>query len=292
MIPWMVSLHGGHSGPYCDHAEGALEEFVERAIAVGCPVYGLSEHAPRLEPRHLYAEELAAGWDCATLDAMFTAYAEEVDRLKAHYAGRITLLKGFEAEVIPAGRYAEVMLGLRARHTMDYMVGSVHWVEGHIIDYTRERFDRAVAACGGLEELSLRYYATVRDMALALRPEVIGHLDLVRRNAPSEEAVDTPAIRCAAQEALEAIATVGAVLDVNTGAYRKGLKTPYPAPWLVQAARDRGIAFAFGDDSHRPTEVGAGIPEARAYLLDLGVRTVATLSPGPGGLVRGEAALV
>jgi histidinol-phosphatase (PHP family) len=289
--PWKISLHGGHSGAYCDHAEGPLAGFVDAAIAQGCPSYGLTEHAPRVEARHLYDEELAQGWDCGTLDRMFTAYAQEVDRLKAQYAGRIILLKGFEAEVIPEGRYADVMLNLRARYAMDYMVGSVHWVEGHIIDYTRDRFERAVAACGGLEALAVRYYAAVRDMALALRPEVIGHLDLVRRNAPSDESVDTSAIRRAAAEALEAIASVHAILDVNTGAYRKGLKTPYPAPWLVEAAHARGIGFAFGDDSHRATEVAAGIPEARVYLLGLGVRSVATLTPGSAGLVRGEAAL-
>lgn len=290
--PWLVSLHGGHSGAYCDHAEGPLAGFVAAAVARGCPVYGLTEHAPRVEPRHLYDEERAQGWDCATLDGLFTAYAEEVDRLKAAYAGQITLLKGFEAEVIPEANYVEVMMGLRARHGMEYMVGSVHWVAGHIIDYTPARFAAAVADCGGLEALAVRYYGLVADMAKSLRPEVIGHLDLVRRNAPSDEAVDTPAIRTAAEAALDVIAATGALLDVNTGAYRKGMKTPYPAPWLVRAAHARGIGFAFGDDSHRASEVAAGIVEARQYLLELGVTSVAVLKPDGAGVCREDVALV
>ncbi len=32
LIPWKVSLHGGHSGQFCDHAKGSLREIVEAAI--------------------------------------------------------------------------------------------------------------------------------------------------------------------------------------------------------------------------------------------------------------------
>ena len=46
---WRASLHGGHSGAYCDHAEGSLEEVVAEAARQGFEVYGLSEHAPRDE---------------------------------------------------------------------------------------------------------------------------------------------------------------------------------------------------------------------------------------------------
>jgi histidinol-phosphatase (PHP family) len=273
----MISLHGGHSGRYCDHAEGNLPDFLDAAIAQGCPVYGLTEHAPRVEPKHLYAEEIAMGWDTATLDRLFAEYAAETARLQAEYAGRIEILRGFEAEIIPEGRYLDVMRGLRKRHAFDYLVGSVHWVDGHIIDYTRAQFDAAAGQCGGIEALALRYYELLRDMIRDLRPEVVGHFDLVRKNAPDEAAVDTPAIRRAVDAALDAAAATGAILDVNTGGYRKGLGRPYPAPWIVQAAHARGIGLCFGDDSHRPAEVLAGLPEARDYLLHLGVDTLTTL---------------
>jgi len=58
---WKASLHGGHSGEFCDHAGGTLREMVEAAVAFGYRTFGVSEHAPRYEPRFLYAEERALG---------------------------------------------------------------------------------------------------------------------------------------------------------------------------------------------------------------------------------------
>ena len=193
--PWMVSLHGGHSGEFCDHAEDRLEQLVQQAIALGMPVYGLTEHAPRVEPQHVYDEEKALGWDTAHLEALFGRYAAEAKRLQVAYGDRIALLVGVEAEVIPEGRYVEVMCGLREQYALDYFVGSVHWVDGIIIDYTRDRFDRAVEAQGGLERLALRYYDIAAEMVASLRPEVVGHLDLLRRYGGNDPALQTTAVQ-------------------------------------------------------------------------------------------------
>ena len=283
---WKVSLHGGHSSAFCDHADSPLEEIIEAAIAAGCPIYGIAEHAPRVEAHRLYDEERAMGWDLATLDRMFTEYAATLDRLIPRYADRIMLLKGFEAEVIPEDRYVELMLGYRERLGFEYIVGSVHWVAGEIIDYRQEHYDRAVEACGGIEGLAVRYYETLAEMARRLRPEIVGHPDIVSKLAPSEAAVSTPKARAAAMAALEAVREAGCILDVNTGGYRKGFGRPFPAPWFVQAAHAMGIPFCFGDDSHRAAQAGAGIREARDYLLGLGVPTITALMREGGEIVR------
>ncbi len=284
--PWKTSLHGGHSSAYCDHAEDPLEAMAGAACAAGMAVFGVTEHAPRVEPERLYAEERALGWTVETLDGLFTDYAAEVDRLKGVYAGRLALLKGFEAEVVPEGRYGPLMRGYRERLGFDYIVGSVHYVAGFIIDYTKELYGRAVEACGGPEALAVRYFGDVARMVETLRPEVVGHLDLYRKQFPDDASAATPPIRRAALEALEVIRLHGCILDVNTGGYRKGFGHPYPAPWLVEAARDMGIPFCFGDDSHSAAQVGYGLDEAREWLLSLGVREIETLEPGAAGLNR------
>lgn len=290
--PWRVSFHGGHSGEFCDHGEGALEELVLAAVAAGCPAYGLTEHAPRIEPRFLFAEERALGWDVAHLERLFDRYARRVDALAAQYGDRIVLFKGFEIEVVPRARYVEVMTGLRREHAFDYIVGSVHYVDEVIIDYTRAEFDRAVAHCGGLEALAVRYYETLAEMAAALKPEIIGHFDLVRKQAADEASVSTSRVRAAACAALDSVKEHGGILDVNTSGYRRGLGRPYPAPWVVRAARERGIPFTFGDDSHRPSEVAADLGSARQYLLDLDVREIVAFARGPNGLEKRPVSLL
>ncbi len=289
--PWMVSLHGGHNSHACDHASDPLEAIVEAAVARGYRVFGVTEHAPRCEPERLFQEEHALGWDVATLERLFAEHVARLDHLREVWADRITLLKGMEIETVPVGCYAEVMLELKVRHGIQYLVGSAHFVDGYIIDYTREEYEKAAEALGGSERLAVRYYQTVAEMVEALKPEVIGHYDLPRKWATDEDSCATPAIRRAALETLETIRDHASILDVNTGGYRRGFGRPYPAPWIVREAHRMGIPFCFGDDSHAVGQVGAGIEEARQYLLSLGVEEISLFTPSASGLERQTAPL-
>lgn len=284
--PWKVSLHGGHSGEFCEHAAGDLREVLEAAVAAGYHTFGVSEHAPRSEERLVYATERAKGFDVVRLHADFEAYAQAITPLADEFSDRLTVLRGFEAEVVPASSYRDEMLGHRHRFGFDYMVGSVHYVEEISIDGPKSDFEVLLARLGGLEALAVQYYEAVAEMVDALRPDVVGHLDLIRRNAPLDAALDTPTIRNAASRALEAVREYGCILDLNTAGWRKGLESPYPAPWLVRLAHEMNIGFCFGDDSHGPAQVGEGVDQARAYLLENGVTTVTVLTRDDGAIVR------
>lgn len=274
--PWKVSLHGGHSGEFCEHAVSTLREVLEAAVRADFSVFGVSEHAPRSQQRFLYESELEKGYSLGRLQAEFDSYTIAVHELADELADRLTVLRGFEAEVIPADSYRQEMLAIRPK--FDYMVGSVHYVGEIQIDGSTEEFEQALEAAGGLEPLAVSYYESVAEMAAALRPEVIGHLDLIRRHAPADADLATPAIERAADRALDAIQAVDAILDLNTAGWRKGLGGPYPAPWLVKKADAMGIGLCFGDDSHGPADVGAGIDDARRYLLDHGVGRIRRLN--------------
>jgi histidinol-phosphatase (PHP family) len=283
---WRASLHGGHSGAYCDHAEGSLEEVVAEAARQGFEVYGLSEHAPRNEERWLYPREIALGWGPDRLSQNFAAYAVESARLQAAYAGRLTVVRGFESEMLPGDRWAEQMTGLRRLYGFEYMVGSVHTLGDHYLDMSEELFLRAAESFGGLEGLVVRYYEAVAELVQRLRPEVVGHLDLVRRFGEAIGLPDTARTRAAEDDALVSIAEAGSILDLNTAALRKGLATPYPAPPLLLRAQAMGIGCCLGDDSHGPSLVGSGLEEGRAYLLGLGIRRQTILWPAGGGEVE------
>jgi histidinol-phosphatase (PHP family) len=283
--PWRISLHGGHSGEFCEHAEGTLRAVVEAAVTAGMATVGLSEHAPRSEDRFLYPSERQKGFTVGRLQSDFDAYVAEAKALAQEFSDRVEILVGFEAEVVPAASYADQMLALKEKYALEYMVGSVHYVGEIQIDGTLEEFHAAVAASGGIESLAVRYYDTVADMAARLKPEVVGHLDLIRRNAPVGADLQTAAIAAAADRALQSVKESGAILDLNTAGWRKGLGNPYPEPRLVRQAQELGIAFCFGDDSHGPTQVGDGIDRARDYLLGLGVTSIRSWRRKPDGIV-------
>lgn len=275
--PWKVSLHGGHSGEFCDHATGTLREVLDAAVAAGFKTYGVSEHVPRMGEQYLYENEIELGWSIEKIVADFERYGETIFQVAEEYADRLTVLRGFEIEVVPHNSYVELMSTYRQRFKFDFMVGSVHYHNDTSIDGPPKEFERAMESCGGLEALAIQYYERVAEMIRALKPEVVGHLDLVRKNGHLYGALDTPAIRDAAEVPLEAALEHGCILDLNTAGWRKGLDSPYPAPWLVKRATEVGVPFCFGDDSHGPDTVGAGIPEAREYLLQNGVQSVTVL---------------
>ncbi len=305
MDEWRVSLHGGHSGEFCGHADGTLREMLEAAVRYGYHTFGVSEHAPRVEERFLYPEEIAMGWTIEKIAADFDRYQAEVTALAQGFAERLVVLRGLECEVVPSDRYVSLMRSYRERRlpdgapAFDYCVGSVHYVEELQVDGPPPSFAAAVKEIGSLETFAIRYYQAVAEMASALRPDVVGHLDLVKRNVAAcgldLADLETERVRRAAMSALESIREAGCILDLNTAGWRKGLGEPYPAPWLVRAANAMDVGFCFGDDSHRPSEVGAGVDDARRYLLENGVATVTILTRegdvGSGTIVRRKAAL-
>ena len=122
----MFSFHS-HSGQFCMHAKGTLEQVVGSAIARGFTHYGLSEHMPRYQPDQLYPEEVCLriqGADqnqralanisvhCSffftlpskshltvkDLEHMYDRFLIEADRLQKKYSPQICLLVGMETE--------------------------------------------------------------------------------------------------------------------------------------------------------------------------------------------------
>ena len=56
----MPYSHHSHSGQFCRHATGTLEDVVLEAIQQGFEIYGLSEHVPRYRAGDLYPEEVTS----------------------------------------------------------------------------------------------------------------------------------------------------------------------------------------------------------------------------------------
>ncbi len=287
--PWRVSLHGGHSSEFCDHGRAPLRRMVERAIEEGFSIYGVTEHAPRLSEKYLFPKEKAAGWDVGKLKELFHDYSKTVKALAQEYSDQIEILCGFEAEMVPRDSYVEVMQGLRERYEFDYIVASVHWVHEELILSSDIRpFNRALERCGGYRGMACHYFDCVTEMTNALKPEVIGHFDVIRRHGHLLGSLDEPIIRKSVCRALEAARENRSILDVNLAAYRRGFETPFPEPWIVREAQAMGVGLCFGDDSHSSRQVGQNLERARHYLLDLGVETITILRRVDGKMVRAE----
>jgi histidinol-phosphatase (PHP family) len=279
-VPWF-SYHGGHSGEFCQHAKGTLAAVVQAAFEAGFTHYGLTEHCPRTDPAHLYPEEIPHG--VQALSDRFDAYVVQARALQARWADRIELLVGFETEYLGQDPAAE-MAAIRQRG-FDYIVGSVHDLGGDWIDYSAASTDALAQRLGGREAMHIAYFDTVAEMVETIRPEVVGHLDLIRKFDGPEATIPAGA-RPAVLRALEAIKAYDGVLDINSGAHRRGLSPIYPLHWILAEARRMDIPVTLGDDSHGGHDVGGGLSEALKAIETAGYTDVAWFSRRSGGLER------
>ena len=279
---WKRSLHGGHSGDFCEHGQNTLREVLDAAVEFGYSTFGVTSHTPAgvddADTRFLYSEELANGLTVADLAARFSEYLATARRLGGEYEDRVEILVGAEVEVVPDSMFVAQAQTLRDRRDIDYLVGSVHWVDGTPIDVTKDQFELAVGFSGDFQNFLIRYYELVGDMVEHVRPEVIGHIDLPRLFSEHSPDHDSTITREAIDSVLQKAASTGAILDLNVSALRKGLATPYCSPWIVTRATELGVPFCFGDDSHSVDQVGVGLESGRQYLLANGVETITTLT--------------
>lgn len=279
-MPWF-SYHGGHSGQFCRHAKGELEAVVERAIAAGFSHYGLSEHCPRYRDEDLFPGEEDLG-PAGLLDA-FEAYAREARALRERVGDRIQLLVGFETERLPPEDWAARMRDLRERVAPDYIVGSVHDVQGHVVDYSADKTREVAELLGGKEALQGLYFDALIEVVQTLRPEVVGHIDLIRKfDGPSP--AFSPRIMRRIDETLEVIRGTGGVLDVNCATHRRGLGPVYPLPEILSRAREIGVGVTLGDDSHGAHDVGVGLDASMAAIAAAGYREVSYFERAASGV--------
>lgn len=276
-----VSVHGGHSGQFCSHAEDQLEDIVQAYIAQGFSWVGITEHIPPVSESFLYCEEIADGLDYDGVIARFADYIAECRRLQQKYAARIRLFVGMETETCDG--FEEHVAGLKARFSPDYIVGSVHHAAGVAFDYSQEEYMRAVEACGGLAELYSSYFDAQYRMLCALQPEVVGHFDLIRIFDPDyTETVRIPAVWQRVVRNLEYIADAGLILDYNLRALDKGAKEPYVSEDILAEAQRLNIAVVPGDDSHGVADVGRQIDTGIKLLQQSGFSLDWMLPAGQG----------
>jgi histidinol-phosphatase (PHP family) len=264
-----VSIHGGHSGQFCNHAHDSLEAIVQAYIEQQFTWVGLTEHMPPPDDRFLYPEEKQAGLTAGRMLERFGGYMAEARRLQAAYADRIEIHVGFESEGdTSAHALARRLIDL---YVPDYIVGSVHHIRDIAFDYSPAEYRRAFEATGDMTALYCEYFDRQYAMLQALRPQVVAHFDLIRIFDPDYcRNLSLAAVMWRIQRNLELIRELDLILDFNVAALRKGAHEPYLSRPLLEQAHRMGIAVVPADDAHSVATVGSRLDEGIRLLQAVG----------------------
>ncbi|KAM0755680.1 histidinol phosphate phosphatase H [Meredithblackwellia eburnea MCA 4105] len=285
--------HHSHSGQFCAHAKGTLEQVVLEAISKRWSTLGLSEHVPRYRQQDLYPEEEGLGLD--HLATTFEAYVKEAWRLKQLYADKITLLVGIETEYInPEGLDRLVKLLQSHGNSIQYIVGSVHHCHEQPIDFDKPRFDNALNSLGGKDDeerfskLFEAYFDAQYTLLQRLKPAVVGHFDLCRLYYPDRDFKSFPAVWDKVERNINFAVGYGGLFEINASAFRKGWTSAYPAPDVFEAIVAAGGRFTLSDDSHGPLAIGLHYDKACKYMEDQGLETLFYLKEVSGADGKSE----
>ncbi|MDF3290293.1 histidinol-phosphatase [Streptomyces silvisoli] len=252
----MFDLHTHHER--CGHARGTMRDYVESAITQGLHTIGLSDHSPFFGEA---ADHALPG--VAMPKSTFAAYIAEAMALREEYWGRINVLVGVESDYFP--EHAELYRNVYARYDLDYLIGSVHVLDGVDL-FRKERWEQADHA--DLKAAREQYCNLVAQSAEAGMFDVLGHIDVIKAACPEIASIATPAV----DRMLRAIADADTVIEVNTSGKTKDCGGWYPSGDILERARKYGVKLTFGSDAHDPERVGDEHENVRDELRRLGFR--------------------
>lgn len=178
-----------------------------------------------------------------SLSTQFSDFLDEAHRLQSAYASKISILVGLETEFITELDLSNLqnLLG-ELGNRVEYLVGSIHHVNGIPIDFDYPTYQRALASFSkspvedNQEAFLLAYFDAQFELFRRFKPEIIGHFDLCRLYTPSLRLADYPRVFEKVERNIRFAVEYGALFEINAAAFRKEWTTAYPAEDVVEAS--------------------------------------------------------
>lgn len=236
--------------PFCKHAEGTMEEYIEAALQNGINEVCFTDHMPF--PNEFDAEHRMSMNDLED-------YIEQINLMKRKYR-EVSVLIGIEVDYVEG--YENFIEKLLDNYPFDLAVMSVHfipkWPKGEWVfeyEYTRQT----------LRKQCREYFnVLIKGIKTGLF-DVLGHFDVIKR--PGHSVLDTNAAEVF--RVLESVRKANMSIELNTSGLRKEVNETYPSLDIIELAVNRDIPIVLGSDAHKPENVGYGFDDLFNILFQL-----------------------
>jgi histidinol-phosphatase (PHP family) len=228
-----------------EHAVEAVERFVETAAARGVDEIGLVEHV-------YYFRQTLPVW---TLEYQKERCAYDLEGyvdvvLEAKRQGMPVKL-GLEVDYV--GDRQDEIASILEPYPWDFLLGSVHWVDGLAIDQ-----EPGLWAVASVEEVWQRYFAALAQLAASGHVDVLAHPDLAKIFGRRPERIHYPSL-------------AGVALEISTNGLYKPVGELYPDVGFLERS---GLPITLASDAHVPQNVGRDLDRAVELARAAGYDTV------------------
>lgn len=239
MIPLDYHMHTTFS----EDADDTLETMCLRAIELGIPEIGFSEH-----------------WDVGPYEKyprFFRpeAWYAELNRLSVLFDERLTIRAGIE--VAEPHLYPHEAAEILTHAPFDYVVGSVHFVGDKFV------FDEANYRIQNADEVYEAYFTEVETMLRTANLDIVAHLDIPARTGKPIFGYNPTRYEIQIRRILDMIIKRNLALEVNAGGLRKASQNLMPDPLILKwYAGMGGERLTIGSDAHAADQVGLHLDKA------------------------------
>ncbi len=232
-----------HTTFSCD-ARDTMDAMCRRAIELGLQEIVFTEHV-----------------DFEHLDSCYryfkpASYFEAIEEARRCYGDRLLIRTG--AEVGEPHRYPDETAELLEAYPFDFVIGSLHWVDG------RPTFGPDFFAGWSPQAAWRAYFEELVRLCEAGDFDVLAHLDLPKRHfRPINGSFDPEPYAELIHAALQSLIQRGKGIEVNCSGLRYPVQEPLPGLRVVQWYRELGgEILTVGTDAHRTSHLGEGIDQA------------------------------
>ena len=248
-----------HTRFSCD-SKTAVMAACEAAITRGMREIAVTDHAD--------FEPLDEG--CGYLRA--DAYLAEIERCRRKYDGTLTIRTGVE---IGEGHvHRDRAAALLEAHEFDFVLGSLHWVNGH------PTWDGRYFGRHTLTEGLRAYFDELTHLAAEADYDVLAHFGIVRRAAYKAfklQTLDYAPYEGAIRRILRILIERGNGLEINTATCRRGMGAPSPTLQVLRWYRQMGgEILTLGSDAHISDAIGAHFDTALDLAREAGFTRLGT----------------
>jgi len=240
-----------------------MEDYIAAARLKGIEEIGFSDHLPMY-----WLPESERNPGLAMSEQELPLYVAKVIKLREEHSD-LSVKIGIEADYIPGNNMA--LNSLLELYPFDYVLGSVHFVNGWAVDNPANKNDYEYL---NIDEIYTAYFSYLQSAAQSGLFNIMAHPDLIKKFGYRPKS-DLASLH---KQTAAIFAKSGVCAEINTAGLRYPASEIYPSLELLRFFKKYGVPVTVGSDAHLPEQVGKDWNKAALYLKEAGYREIATFA--------------